>query len=188
MKLVPVSEIFNVHYGVNFELNKMTLDTNGINFVSRTAKNNGVSAKVKKLLNKIPNPKNTISVAGGGSVMESFLQKAPYYSGRDLYYLVPLVDLTDEELLYYCSCLRANKYRFNYGRQANRTLKELLIPAKSEIPTWVYEEDISKFDNANKSFSNEQTGIIDIKTWATFKLDVLFERLNLGSFASNKLI
>ncbi|MBT7469322.1 MAG: S-CspCI protein, partial [Candidatus Cloacimonetes bacterium] len=34
---------------------------------------------------------------------------------------------------------------------------------------------ISKFDNANKSFSNEQTGIIDIKTWATFKLDVLFD-------------
>ena len=99
MKLVPVSEIFNVHYGVNFELNKMTLDTNGINFVSRTAKNNGVSAKVKKLLNKIPNPKNTISVAGGGSVMESFLQKAPYYSGRDLYYPKYGTSIYDDKII-----------------------------------------------------------------------------------------
>ena len=174
MKLIPVLKIFDVKYGVNLELNRMKIDTNGINFVSRTAKNNGISAKVKRIPSIIPNPKGTISVAGGGSVMESFLQTEPYYSGRDLYYLVPKIELTHEELLYYCACLRSNKYRFNYGRQANRTLKDLLIPTKSEIPKWVYEVDIHKFDEVNKAFSKTPTPKLEIKNWKWFKYDDIF--------------
>lgn len=176
MKLNPVSKIFDVNYGVNLELNRMKIDIEGINFVSRTAKNNGVSAKVKLISSIIPNPKDTISVAGGGSVMESFLQTEPYYSGRDLYYLVPKpnLELTHEELIYYCTCLRSNKYRFNFGRQANRTLKDLLIPAKSEIPKWVYEVDIHKFDGVNNALSKNPTPTLKIKNWKWFKFDDIF--------------
>ena len=76
-----VSDIFDVNYGVNLELNALDLDPLGINFVSRTAKNNGVSARVKRLSDIEPIPPRTISVAGGGSVMQSFLQPEPYYSG-----------------------------------------------------------------------------------------------------------
>lgn len=137
--MLKVSDLFDVKYGVNLELNAIEKTENGINFVSRTAKNNGVSARVARLPNIEPIPAGTISVAGGGSVMESFLQTEPYYSGRDLYYLTPKVELSDQEKLYYCTCLRANKYRYNYGRQANRTLKDILIPSKNEIPSWVYE-------------------------------------------------
>ena len=174
MKLISVSELFDVKYGVNLELNRMKIDTNGINFVSRTAKNNGISAKVKRIPDIIPNPEGTISVAGGGSVMESFLQTEPYYSGRDLYYLFPKIELTHKELLYYCACLRSNKYKFNYGRQANRTLKDLLIPVKSEIPKWVSEVDIHKFDEANKAFLKNPTPKLEIKNWKWFKFDDIF--------------
>lgn len=174
MNLVPVSKIFDVKYGVNLELNKLTQDPNGVNFVSRTSKNNGVSAKVRPLKNKTPNPSGTISVAGGGSVMESFMQNEPYYSGRDLYYLVTKVELTDEEKLFYCACLRANKYRFNYGRQANRTLKEILIPAKSSIPKWVSKTNIHQYDNAKDGFSKKPTPSLDTAKWKWYKLQKLF--------------
>jgi hypothetical protein len=137
--MMRVDEIFEVKYGVNLELNALRQDPHGINFVSRTARNNGVSARVERLPNIPPIPAGTISVAGGGSVMESFLQNDEYYSGRDLYYLKPKIHLTDSQKLYYCACLRANKYRFNYGRQANRTLKEILIPSPDNIPHWVNE-------------------------------------------------
>lgn len=147
----PVKNLFNVVYGVNLELNKMELDPNGINFVSRTAKNNGVSAKVKKIDKIIPIPSGMITVAGGGSVMESFLQPEPFYSGRDLYYLKPKIELSDQEKIYYCVCLRANKYRFNYGRQANRTLKDVLIPSINEIPNWVKTLDLARLE---KDISN----------------------------------
>ena len=142
--MITVKTIFDVKYGVNLELNKLVKDSNGVNFVSRTAKNNGVSAKVKLEEGIEPIPAGTLSVAGGGSVMETFLQPEPYYSGRDLYYLTSLIDLTDQEKLYYCVCLRANKYRFNYGRQANRTLRYLEIPSRDQIPEWVMKFPLSK--------------------------------------------
>lgn len=158
MNLVKVSDIFLVTYGVNLELNRLEQDLNGINFVSRTAKNNGVSAKVKLIKGIKPISAGTISVAGGGSVMESFLQTTPYYSGRDLYYLTPKFELSTEEKLFYCTCLRANKFRFNYGRQANRTLADLLIPDKSEIPDWieiVASNVITNFSERLSSIRNE---------------------------------
>jgi hypothetical protein len=94
--MLKVCEIFDVQYGVNLELNAcVKVSQGGINFVSRTAKNNGIAAKVAPIPNIYLIPTGTISVAGGGSVMESFLQTDPYYSGRDLYYLTAKTPLTD---------------------------------------------------------------------------------------------
>lgn len=145
MKTCKVSDLFWVNYGVNLELNALEKDKNGINFVSRTSKNNGVSAKVKKVPNVNPLPAGTITVAGGGSVMETFLQMKPYYSGRDLYYLTPKVEMSNEIKLFYCHCLRANKYKFSYGRQANVTLPELPIPTLESIPNYVLNMSIKKY-------------------------------------------
>jgi hypothetical protein len=138
MKLVRVSDLFEVRYGVNLELNKLEIDSEGINFVSRTALNNGVSAKVKKIPEVEPIEAGVLTVAGGGSVLETFVQPEPFYSGRDLYYLKPLVPMSIDEKLHYCMCIRANKYRYNYGRQANRTLRDIMIPAVESIPKWVH--------------------------------------------------
>lgn len=136
--LAPVSSLFEVVYGTNLELNKLKLKRDGINFVSRTARNNGISAKVDEIPGLPPTPGGVLTVAGGGSVLETFYQEAPFYSGRDLYFLRPHIKMSPEELLYYARAIRANQYRFNYGRQANRTLKDLLIPARTTIPEWVY--------------------------------------------------
>lgn len=136
-----VSDIFDVRYGLNLELNALVRDPNGINFVSRTENNNGVSARVRMLPNLTPLPAGTLSVAVGGSVMATFLQPEPYYSGRDLYYLTARTPLTDQQKLLYCLCLRSNRYRFNYGRQANRTLRDLMVPAPEEL-RWVENEEL----------------------------------------------
>jgi hypothetical protein len=71
-------------------------------------------------------------------VLETFLQSEPFYSGRDLYILRPKSPMTNDELLFYCCCIRANMFRYSYGRQANRTLKQLTVPAMAAIPQWVY--------------------------------------------------
>lgn len=170
-----VSDLFYVEYGVNLELNSLEKDANGINFVSRTSQNNGVSARVKRLPHIEPIPAGTITVAGGGSVMESFLQTEPYYSGRDLYYLTPKFQFTEHELLFYCVCLRANKYRFNYGRQANRTLRDILIPSPSEIPEWVNLVNLDAFNNANKSTNENSLEIKPLSQWKEFTFDELFD-------------
>lgn len=144
MRTCAVKDLFDVQYGVDLELNALEQDSNGINFVARTSKDNGISAKVKPIPWIEPNPAGTISVAAGGSVMESFLQLTPYYSGRDLFYLKPRVEMSNAVKLFYCLCLRHNKYRYSYGRQANETLKDLQIPCLEDIPEYV------------KSFSEEE--------------------------------
>lgn len=137
MKLVPLSQLFSVTYGVNLELNRMTIQAGGVPFVGRSDRNNGVTAYVAPVADLVPNPAGSLSVAGGGSVLATFLQREPYYSGRDLFYLEPLVEMTDDQKLYYCACIRANRYRYNYGRQANKTLKDIPLPALEDLPAWV---------------------------------------------------
>ena len=173
--MIPVSEIFEVRYGHSLELNALRLQSDGIPFVSRTAKNNGVAARVARIKGLEPLPDGTISVAGGGSVMESFLQPEPYYSGFHLFYLTPIVLMEDAQKLFYCACLRANKYRFNYGRQANRTLPDLLIPSLDDIPRWVNEvaEYALKGENAPVDFS--PTPLLQPTQWKTFRYDELFD-------------
>jgi hypothetical protein len=175
MRLTKISALFEISYGNSLELNRLTQCKNGINFVSRTSKNNGVSARVKKLPEIEPTPKKTITVALGGSVLETFIQPEPFYSGYHIYCLVPKIHLSEEEKLYYCTCIRANQYRYNYGRQANRTLADLLIPHKDEIPPWVYEYDIHSFDEANKPFNNQKTPELNPNLWRWFKLEDLFD-------------
>ncbi|MGL5947909.1 MAG: hypothetical protein ACRCYV_02470, partial [Aeromonas sp.] len=51
--------------------------------------------------------------------------------------LRPLSPMSTEALLFYAACIRAQRWRYSYGRQANRTLKQLLLPDRSAMPAWV---------------------------------------------------
>ena len=173
--MIRLGDLFDVRYGVNLELNRLKIVPDGVNFVSRSAKNNGVSATVELMPGVTPIQAGVLTVAGGGSVLETFLQPEPFYSGRDLYYLVPLVELTIAQKLYYCACIRANKYRYSYGRQANRTLRDIEIPAFHEIPSWVNNADVGMFDGADAPGIQQAQPTLDTTTWKPFELQQLFE-------------
>ena len=126
-------EIFDYWYGVNLELINCIEDKNGIPFVSRTSKNNGVVAKVKIIDSVNPNPAKTLSLAGGGSVLSCFYQDTPYYSGRDLFILSPKEYMSKEMMILYSYVISLNAYKYNYGRQANSTFKDLTLPEPHEI-------------------------------------------------------
>ncbi len=170
--MIKVKDLFDVVYGVNLEYNKMTPDKNGIPFVSRGSVNNGVVGYVKKGTGIKCNPSNTISVAGSGSVLESFLQEAPYYSGRDLYYLNPKQFLSKNQMLYYCMVLRSNKYRYSYGRQANRTLGDILIPSLEELPEWVNEIELPNEPSSEPTHKKEVS--LNDREWDCFELQEVF--------------
>ena len=168
---MKVSELFTVSYGTNLELNHLEKTKNGINFVSRTSKNNGVSAIVEPMSNIEPLDAGLITVAAGGSVMSSFVQIKPFYSGRDIFYLEPINEMTIQEKLFYCMCLRANKYKFSYGRQANQTIKDLELPDK--IPDWVHSAPILLDDKLSNCVCKTDISLTDRK-WLLFQYDELF--------------
>lgn len=175
MRLVKLRDIFHVKYGVNLELNSLVHDETGVNFVSRTTRNNGISAKVERLPDIEPLPAGLITVAGGGSVLATFLQPEPFYSGRDLYCLTPKVEMSEAIKLYYCACIRSNRYRYSYGRQANRTLKDIKVPVMEEIPAWVHQADVSKFEHAYLPAKASKKPIsLNIEDWQYFKFKDIF--------------
>ncbi len=136
-----VCELFDVKYGHNYELCHLEEDPNGIPFVSRTSANNGVSARVKHT-GEAPTPAGALTVALGGSVLSTFLQPVPCYEGRDVATLIPKHPMTDEEKLWYACAIRANRYRYSYGRQANRELPRIVLPPP---PAWVRTRRIPDF-------------------------------------------
>ena len=172
--LCLLSDLFEAKYGVNLELLRLDeggyRDTDHLCFVSRTETNNGVSAIVHRLSDVAPISAGTLTVAASGSVLATFLQPYEYYSGRDLYYLTPKREMSERELIFYALCIRKNKYRFNYGRQANRTLRELMVPA--HVPERFLEMPINFPSHA--AVSKKKIDLHD-RNWKWFRLDDLFD-------------
>lgn len=180
---MKVSDLFDIFYGTNLELNHLKKSKDGINFVSRTARNNGVSAIVEPIDDVKPLDAGLITIAGGGSVMSSFVQPKPFYSGRDLYYLKPKKQMSLQEKIFYCMCLRINKYKYSFGRQSNKTLKDLELP--DEIPSWVNETSIKK-PVLNKTFHKKVVNLLDRK-WLPFRYDdVRLFKIERGKGARKK--
>lgn len=181
---MKLSQLFDVFYGSNVNLSDIDFHdnlNNNIPYVSRTEKNNGVSSFVPFQKNVKINPKHTLSVALGGSVLETFYQPVDYYSGRDLAYLKPLIPMTKEEMIFYAICIRSNKIKYSYGRQANRTLKDLELPDFNKIPAWINNHHL-------KSLSiNKTNNLINIDNFSNFNVSTFFDVVSGNSGTINDL-
>ena len=183
--MIKVKEYFEVRRGTNLALNALELDEYGFNFVNRGMQNNGIGAHVVPPDGIKPNPANTISVAAGGSVMESFLQEEPYYSGVNVFYLLPKIKMTTNQLLFYCTCLRANKFRYNYGREAGGTLHAIRIPSLEEIPDYIsdltqiiIDNEISKWKTIKKKPVIAKQTTLETDQWKHFVYEEIFDVLD----------
>lgn len=179
-----VSELFEVSYGHSLELNRLSLlskEDGGIAFVSRKMGDNGISAYVAPVDGVTPAPAGELTCAlSGNGVLSTFLQDEPFYTGFHVARLKPLVALTKEKLLYYCYCILSNRYRFSYGRQANRTLKNILVPEPSEIPNYVTEVNVEAFVGCDLPITTGQQFDLQTDNWKPFEYQQLFE-INRGT-------
>lgn len=170
--MVRLDEIFEIRYGNGLELLNCDEDENGIPFVSRTSSNNGVVSKVSIKDDIEPMPPYAITVALGGSVLSSFFQTENFYTSFHIFCLYPKIKLTETEMIYYCVAIEKNRYRYSYGRQANKTLKNILVPSVEEIPKRI------------KSFKSEDVFIekpllenklpLETEKWKWFRYDEVF--------------
>lgn len=177
--MIKISQIFDVIYGTNLELNKLTVvKSKGIPFVSRTEKNNGVTAFVENIEGVQPNPPMTISVALTGTVLEAFYQPEEYYSGRDICYLKPKTNLTLNEMLFYATCIRKNQFKYSYGRGANKTIRDLIVPDLNQIPA-----NVKTYTMKTVGVKSSAPNLINLSNWNCIQLDKLFsiERGNCGT-------
>jgi hypothetical protein len=177
--MVTINELFFLKYGHSLELNKLVLsdEPDAINFVSRTVKNNGVSARVRRIHNLEPAPAGTITVAlnGEGGAGEAFLQPFPYYCGFHVMILSSKMPMTEQEKLWWVMCITANRFRFGFGRQANRTLKNIALPESQHIPEWVNSINTSIFEGANSACFDNYVSLSNPLSWKSFAIQSLFD-------------
>lgn len=169
-----LDEIFDLRYGHSLELNALTQvePPNGVNFVSRAMGNNGVTARVEAIGATGAAGEITVALSGNG-VLSSFVQPEPFVTGFHVMILrAKNPHMTLQEKLWWCRCIWENRYRFSYGRQANRTLGSLLVPV--DVPKWVTDAEVPTHDGLAASARSQQA-LPDIDTWGEFHIDELFE-------------
>lgn len=159
--MTKISDLFALKYGHSLELNRLHKSTkaDAVNFVGRSAVNNGVTAKVSKIADVSPAAAGTLTVAlnGQGGAGVAFVQPAPYYTAFHVMILSPKFAMTEKEKLWWAFCITANRFRYGFGRQANRTLKHLDLPDPKKIPDWV----------AGVDFGTQFSAILrELKEWS----------------------
>jgi len=172
---MQLNQIFDMRYGNSLELYKLETrnhhEDDTVNFVSRTSGNNGVAAIVKRLDGVEPFPAGTLSVALSANPLETFLQPIPYYTAFHIMVLTPKREMSDNEKLFYCMCLRKNKHKYSYGRQANKSLPYLELP---EVPEWVYSTNVDDYTDLSQPFSSLAVDLSS-RTWMSFDYKDIFD-------------
>lgn len=138
--------------------------------------NNGISAYVNPIEGLSAAPAGDISCAlSGNGVLTTYVQESAFYSGFHVAILRPKNSMTKQQILFYCLCIKMNRYRYSYGRQANKSISRLLVPELNEIPHWVDAADLDQIGGASSACSGVGAPEIDTCGWVEFRYDNLFK-------------
>ncbi|MFT8933157.1 MAG: restriction endonuclease subunit S [Acetobacter syzygii] len=179
--MTPLNEICEVTYGNKLDLNKLErrpLSLGGINFVGRSSQNHGVSGSVAPVEGIGPYEAGLITVALGGSkLLSAFVQEGPFYTAQNVAVLRPFEAMTFEQKVYLCLAIRQNRFRYSaFGREANRTLRTLLVPCVSTFPGWISDCRRERFSEALEAPQIADAGMaVDVTSWRPFMLGALFD-------------
>lgn len=120
-----LADIAKLDSGNKMDKNKMTRKNPSVNFVSRTALNNGISDYVDKIKDIEPFPAGCITLAFGGSVGSCFLQEEPFYTGQNVGVITLPENITTEMKLYFITALekKCKLYFHAFGNEINKHFK-----------------------------------------------------------------
>jgi hypothetical protein len=175
-----LDEMFDVSYGNKLDLNKMSLlpiSSGGVHFVGRSSENHGVTATVAPLETVEPYEGGLITVAlGGTKLLASFVQSTPFYTAQNVAILRPKKPMRFAEKLFMCLCIRHNRFRYSaFGREANRTLRELEVPELTEFPEWGHAAAVTIDGLASPMLGDSPTPKLDTTAWKYFEIQELFK-------------
>jgi hypothetical protein len=182
--VISVDSLFIVGKGNQLALNRVEAVEFGpeaIAYVARSHRNNGVTAWVREIDDYPPTSAGEISVClrSRNHALSAFVQPRPFYTTYHVATLRPRTKMSTQEKLWWCLCIRANRFRFNFGRQANRTIGSLLLPPN--VPPWVRAVEVPTH---TRTSAGTYSGI-DTASWRPFRLSDLFE-FHFGKYVSRR--
>ncbi len=154
-KYFLLKDICKITMGNKMDATAMTTDNPEYNFVGRSADDNGVAMKVDAVYTENdeliePYPAGCITVALGGSLGSTYLQKEPFYTSQNVSVLEFPKEVSDSAKLFLCTLIHNEslyKY-FPFGRELNthiRTDFGFTLPVDSDgNPDWQFMENYIK--------------------------------------------
>lgn len=154
-KYFLLKDICKITMGNKMDATAMTTDNPEYNFVGRSADDNGVAMKVDAVYTENdeliePYPAGCITIALGGSLGSTYLQKEPFYTSQNVSVLEFPKEVSDSAKLFLCTLIHNEslyKY-FPFGRELNthiRTDFGFTIPVDTDgNPNWQFMEDYIK--------------------------------------------
>lgn len=169
---MKIKDLFFIEYPKTLIFADQIPSKRGINFVSSSSSNNGIVGKVEFNPKAKKYPAGIITVPLKGSVLNAFVQPEDCYVAHQIAVLIPKQEMSDNEKLFYCLMIRKNKYRYSYGRQADRTLPDLEIPLLKDIPSWVRSLNVKELKKEPVYSKKEE---LNTKNWKNFKIVDIFD-------------
>ena len=170
---MKISNLFTIEYPKTLIFSELTPSSNGINFVSSQGSNNSVVCKVTVIDGVKIYPAGVITVPLKGTVLAAHVQTEPCYVAHQIAVLTAKLPMTLQEKLFYCACIKKNAFRFSYGRQADKTLKDIELP--NTIPEWAMEIPVSPITTRNTAKLEKS---LDVCSWKEFCVGDIFDILN----------
>lgn len=169
---MKLSDIFQIIYPKTLIYSDMIPDKDGINFVSSQEKNNGIVGRVQVVDGTKIYPAGCITVPLKGSVLMAHLQPQQCCVAHQIAVLLPKNSMSLQEKLYYITLIRHNSYKYNYGRQADKTLGDIFIPDSCKYnAARIKSLRYNVLATRNKCEQHP----LNIDSWQEFKLGDLFE-------------
>ena len=170
----PLESLFEVNKGHQLALNRVDQTSeisSAIAYVARSHRNNGITAWVEPIAGLLPAAAGDLSVClrSRNHSMAAFVQPRPFYTTYHVAILTPKRPMSIQEKLWWCLCIRANRFRFHFGRQANRTIGSLLLPDK--VPKWVKAIRPPRHDNSRSAARGRP---LTTSEWKKFRILDLF--------------
>ena len=172
--LIKIGQLFDVEYGNKLDKNKMTEIPNGIHFVSRSSSDLGLGVRVDQIPQVEPYAAGLITVTLGGTyLLSAFVQPEAFYTAQNIKVLSPKSDMTFNEKVFYCLAISRNRFRYSsHGREANKTLDDILVPDFATLPEWV--NDIA-LEIPNRASAKARDLSLSVGSWKGFLLTNIFE-------------
>lgn len=184
-----LADIAKLDSGNKMDKNKMTRKNPSVNFVSRTALNNGISDYVDKIKDIEPFPAGCITLAFGGSVGSCFLQEEPFYTGQNVGVITLPENITTEMKLYFITALekKCKLYFHAFGNEINKHFKTDLavsLPVvESDDEKHVYTpDDINWQYMQDRVDELEQEHIAELEHDRAAKLDAYLKAAGLNDY------
>lgn len=198
-KFFLLKDLCAIDMGNKLDFSAMSFDDPTVNFVGRSAVDNGVMGKVDVVTDLNPYPAGALTVALGGSLGSTYVQVEPFYTSQN----VAVLQFDMEHVSIYARLFLANMIHFEsqfkyfpFGRELNKYLRRTYgfkLPVKKDaaghpiidpnssyspegyVPDWQFMEDFIKSLNhkpltTKNPAPSGRSSDLRLDNWAWFSL------------------